>query len=80
VYLVLRNVSRYAEIYIKNCTGFKAGWRVNRCEEVLGLIKLVGIIQKPTVRSHVTRARVLETSVFPEVVSFNVRKSYALSG
>lgn len=74
MYIVVRNINRCAEIYIRYCTGIEAGLRVNSCEGdgmylVLGLIKLMGIIQKQTLETHVIRDHVLETSVFPELVS-----------
>jgi hypothetical protein len=54
------------------CIEIKSDLRVNNCEDVmyliLGLIQLMGLIQKPSVRTRFTRDHILETSLFAELV------------
>ena len=72
---IVTETNRYAEQYIESCT-LKPRSRVRNWEPVtgdeiyvvLGLLMLMGIIQKPTLKSYFSRDAFLESPIFPQTM------------
>jgi hypothetical protein len=74
--VIVAETNKYAEQYIQKCT-LKPRSRVRKWEPVrgeeiyvaLGLMKLMGIVQKPTIKSYFSKDPFLETPIFYQTMT-----------